>query len=277
MAELEVFIDGVNFGEGPRWHDGKFWYSDFYQHAVYTVDASGSRTTVVDVPNQPSGLGWLPNGDLVIVSMLDQKLLRFADGDLSEYADLSSVATDKCNDMVVSDAGFVYAGNFGFALDEGAAPAAAFLAIVAPDGSVTADSTPLLFPNGSVITPDQSTLIVGETFGSQYSAFPINDDGSLGERWVWAQAEGTAPDGCTLDADGGIWFSDATGSQVLRIIEGGEITNTITTPQPTYACMLGGDDGKTLFIVTAPNAAPADASAAADGFIYTTTVDIPAA
>ena len=209
--------------------------------------------------------------------MLDQKLLRFADGDLSEYADLSSVATDKCNDMVVSDAGFVYAGNFGFALDEGAAPAAAFLAIVAPDGSVTADSTPLLFPNGSVITPDQSTLIVGETFGGQYSAFPINDDGSLGERWVWAQAEGTAPDGCTLDADGGIWFSDATGSQVLRIIEGGEITNTITTPQPTYACMLGGDDGKTLFIVTAPNAAPADASAAADGFIYTTTVDIPAA
>lgn len=283
MGELTELVDGIDFGEGPRWHDGRLWYSDFYQHEIRAVDTNGNQEVMVGADRlgdrRPSGLGWLPDGSLLIVSMAEQELLRLEnDGSLSSYADLSSVATGYCNDMVVDEAGRAYVGNFGFDLEAGEELVPASMALVQADGSVSAAADGLLFPNGTVITPDGSTLIVGQTFGSDYQAFDIDpSDGSLSNRRTWATIEGTAPDGCALDADGAIWFADATGKKVVRVAEGGEVLQTLDVGQPTFACMLGGDDGKTLFILSSDGASPTDCAGTATGKIRTVVVDSPAA
>ncbi|MEM7140790.1 MAG: SMP-30/gluconolactonase/LRE family protein [Actinomycetota bacterium] len=276
--ELTLVRSGIDFGEGPRWHDGKLWFSDFYRHGVFTLDADGTETRVVTVDQQPSGLGWMPDGTMLIVSMLDHKVLALgADGELREHADLSGVATGKCNDMVVAADGTAYVGNFGFDMDGGADFAVATLAGVRPDGSVFAAASDLRFPNGSVITPDGSTLIVGETFGSRYTAFTIADDGSLSDRRVWAKIERSFPDGCCLDAQGAIWMSDVSNRRFCRVHEGGEISETIEVDQLAVACMLGGDDGRTLHLLISPGAAPEDVDGRAGSVIMTTRVDVEAA
>lgn len=279
MRALEVFVDGVDFGEGPRWHEGRLWYSDFYQRAIYAVSPSGERKAMfADLADRPSGLGWLPDGRLLAVSMVDRKVLRqeqVGGALLVEHADLSAVATGHCNDMVVDGEGNAYVGNFGYDFEADAAFATANLALVRPDGSVEVAATDLRFPNGSVITPDGRTLIVGESFGAGYEAFTIAEDAKLVDRRRWADVPGAAPDGCTLDAEGGIWFADALGSRVLRIVEGGDVTHEIPTPMPTFACVLGGDDGRSLFVLCAPGTHPSEVGGAAAGAIYVTTVDLP--
>lgn len=277
MAELEVFVDGVDFGEGPRWHDGRFWYSDFFQQSVYAVDSSGAREVVAKVPTQPSGLGWMPDGSLLVVSMTDRKVLRLAGDTMTEHADLSAVATFHCNDMVVNANGDAYVGNFGWDIftDGYHAARPAVLALVRPDGSVSPAADDLLFPNGSVITPDGSTLIVGETFGARYTAFSIAADGTLGDRRTWAEVPGCAPDGCALDAAGGIWFADPRGRRVVRVVEGGEITDVVETGRGTFACALGGDDGRTLFVMTAPDSRPDAVAGRGEGAVLTTRVAEP--
>jgi len=277
MAEFETLVDGVDFGEGPRWHDGRLWYSDFYQHSIYAVTLDGVRETVLEVDGQSSGLGWMPDGTLLYVSMLDRRVMRWDGTAVTVHADVSSIATFHCNDMVVSAGGHAYVGNFGWDIFaegiDGARPAT--LAHIAPDGTVHAGADDLGFPNGSVITPDGSTLIVGETMGARYTAFSIADDGSLDDRRVWADVEGYAPDGCTLDAEGGIWFADALAQRVVRVVEGGEITHTLDTGAGTYACALGGADGCTLFVLTAPGADPAEVDGVGGGAILTTQVAVP--
>jgi sugar lactone lactonase YvrE len=276
MADLQRLIGGVDFGEGPRWHDGALWYCDFFQRAIYTVTADGERTAAhTDFDDQPSGLGWLPDGRLLVVSMKQQRVLRDEGGAFVEHADLSGIAGGLCNDMVVDASGNAYVGNFGYDFYGGAEFQTADLALIRPDGSVEKAASGLKFPNGSVITPDGSTLIVGESFGGSYQAFDIHDDATLGPARVWAQIDGTAPDGCTLDADGGIWFADAFGSQIVRVVEGGEVTHRVTTPMPTYACALGGDDGRTLFILCATGTHEADVAGKGEGAIYTLQVDSP--
>ncbi|MCU1501731.1 MAG: putative lactonohydrolase [Ilumatobacteraceae bacterium] len=276
MSELQHLIGGVDFGEGPRWHDGALWYCDFFQRAIYTVSTDGKRETVhSELGDQMSGLGWLPDGRMLVVSMKDKKVLRDEGGTLVEHADLSSFAAGLCNDMVVDESGNAYVGNFGYDFYAGADFAEADLMLVRPDGSVSVAASGLRFPNGSVITPDGSTLIVGESYGGGYEAFAINDDATLGPRRQWAHVEGTAPDGCTLDADGGIWFADAFGSQVVRVVEGGEVTHRVATPLPTFACALGGDDGRTLFVLCATGTHEADVAGKAEGAIYTLQVDSP--
>ena len=274
MSGLELLVDGLDFGEGPRWHDGRLWYSDFYQHRIYAVSAEGERQTIHELGDeQPSGLGWMPDGSLLVVAMIARQVLRFDDGEATVHADLSEIASWHCNDMVVAADGTAYVGNFGWDIEHDRGhPMAATLAIVRPDGSVGAGPGDLLFPNGSVITPDGGTLIVGETFGARYTAFDLGPDGRPGNRREWADVPGTAPDGCTLDSAGGIWFADAAGSGVIRVLEGGTITDRLPTPQPAYACMLGGDDGRTLFILTAPGAG-ADRAGTGEGCIWTTTVE----
>ncbi len=280
MGTFEVFCDGVDFGEAPRWHDGELWYSDFYQHRVYRVSPSGERQVVVEFPDegQPSGLGWMPDGSLLIVSMVDRKVMRWADGALTEHADLGSIATFHCNDMVVDGVGNAYVGNFGWDIVadfNNLTPSD--LALVRPDGSVEVAARGLLFPNGMVITPDGGSLIVGETFGGQYRAYDIASDGTLSNDRVWAETPGMAPDGCDLDAEGGIWFADALGGQVVRVLESGEVTHTVATGDGTYACLLGGDDGRTLFALCAPGSAPDEVAAKAAGSIRTMRVDVPSA
>jgi sugar lactone lactonase YvrE len=275
--DLRLLVDGVDFGEGPRWHDGALWYSDFFQRAIFRVTAEGERTAMFSgLDDRPSGMGWLPDGTLVVVFMTSRRVMRdHGDGTLVEHADLSGVATWHCNDMVVDAVGNIYVGNFGFDLDGRSEFQTADLALVRPDGSVEVAATALAFPNGSVITPDGTTLIVGQTFGGDYVAFAIEADGTLTDRRQWAEIPGTMPDGCTLDAAGGIWFSDAIGSQVVRVEEGGNVTDRVATPQFTYACALGGDDGRTLHILCAPGSHPDEVAGKAGGAIYTMRVEHP--
>ena len=274
---LDLVVDGVDFGEGPRWHDGRLWYSDFHQRAIYAVSTDGRREAMYeDLADRPSGLGWMPDDRLLVVSMVDRKLLREDEqGALVEHADLSAVATGNANDMVVDAVGNAYVGNFGFDYEGGGRFSTADLALVRADGAVEVAATGLRFPNGSVITPDGSTLIVGESFGAGYEAFTINDDATLADRRRWADVPGMAPDGCTLDADGAIWFADALGAQLVRVREGGEILETVATPQPTFACALGGDDGRTLFVLCAPSSRPDEVAGKGAGAVYATTVDVP--
>jgi len=282
-ADWNLVIDGIDFGEGPRWHEGRLWFSDFYQQTISSVeihpDGSGTRHVELEHDGRPSGLGWLPDGRLLFVSMLDRKIMRREhDGSVVVHADLTDVTGGHVNDMVVSSAGIAYVGNFGFDFEAGDNIETTTLAIVRPDGSVTADDHPLLFPNGSVLTPSERTLIVGESFGSQFTAFTIDHDGSLTEPRIWANVEGTAPDGCTLDDEEGIWFSDAVGRQIVRVVGSGDIEDLSTihigTPNNTYACMLGGDDGQTLFILTADDASPEVVAGTATGAIYSWRVEV---
>jgi sugar lactone lactonase YvrE len=275
---LTTLVSGLSFGEGPRWRDGHLYYSDFYQHQVNRVDEEGSVDLVAEVPTQPSGLGWLPDDRLLIVSMTDRKLLRLeADGTLQEHADLSSVAAWHCNDMVVDASGRAYVGNFGFdntRREEDAKPVAADLAMVDVDGSVSCAAQGFKFPNGSVITPDGSTLIVAETMGRVLSAFDIGEGGTLSGRRVWANVHPHFPDGICLDADGAIWIADPVGNALVRIVEGGEVKQTISLAYPAYACMLGGDDGRRLFACTGL-ASGAKAAETTDAKIEFVDVEVP--
>ena len=276
MENLELVLDDLDFGEGPRWHDRRLWYSDFYQHRVYAVSPNGERETMLDLGDeQPSGLGWMPDGSMLVVAMLARQVLRVVDGEVSIHADLSEVASWYCNDMVVAVDGTAYVGNFGWDIEaDHGHPQAATLAVVRPDGTVDAGPGDLLFPNGSVITSDGRTLIVGETFGQRYTAFDLDRNGMPGSAREWAPLPQSAPDGCTMDAANGIWFADVALSEVLRVVEGGEITHRIETPQTPYACTLGGADGRTLYILTAPGAG-SDRTGTGDGCIWTTLVDRP--
>lgn len=293
-SPFSVLIAGYSFLESPRWHAGRLWLSDFYTHQVLAVDAQGSVEKVADVPHQPSGLGWLPDGRLLIVSMKDRQLLRREpDGRLVVHADLSAVATGHLNDMVVDAQGNAFVGNFGFDL-MGAAPVqAAQLVRVTSDGAVTVVPDALQFPNGAMITPNGRTLIVGETFGNRLSAFNINSDGELGPRRDWAVFGAlpplgdlaavlpqlkVAPDGAALDAEGAVWLADAIGQRVLRVAEGGGVLQEISTaPMGAYACALGGPGRNTLFVCVAPDFDQHRRSAAREAAVWSVPVAVPGA
>ena len=290
--DVAVVLDGFSVLECPRWHDGRIWVADFYSYRVVSANADGSDMRVeAEVPNQPSGLGWLPDGRLLVVSMRDSKLLvQDAAGALSVHADLAPFVGGHPNDMVVDSSGRAYIGNFGFDLMAGAPVAGASLVRVDPDGTASVVADDMLFPNGSVITPD-GVLIVAETFGSRLAAFDIGGDGSLSNRRVWAAFGepptstdlgealgqlGVAPDGIGLDAEGAIWVADALGGRVIRVREGGEIVDEVKVDVGgVYACMLGGDAGTTLYICNAPDFDEHARSAAREARLLAVTVDVP--
>jgi sugar lactone lactonase YvrE len=275
---LETLLDGLTFPEAPRWHDGRLWFSDFYTHRVVAVDPGGRAETMLEVPQRPSGLGWTPDGTLLVVSMLDRRLLRAENGKARVHADLAAVATGPCNDMAVDGQGRAYVGNFGYDRHKGEPPRTTCLARVDPDGRVTRAAEDLFFPNGTVITPDGRTLIVGETQAHRLTAFDVAPDGALENRRVWAALdENVFPDGMCLDAEGAIWVSDARGLALLRVREGGKIDGTVSTgSRYAFACMLGGADRRTLFVCTSTGSGPAMADKR-DGAIETVRVDVPGA
>ena len=277
LPSPEPFIGGIDFGEGPRWHDGRLWFSDFYQYSVNAASMDGAVEVIVEVPGQPSGLGWMPGGDLLVVSMRDRRVLRYDGTALHEHADLAGIASSHCNDMTVDAAGRAYVGNFGFDLHSGEDLAPATLALVQPDGTAEPAASDLLFPNGAVITPDGATYILGESFGTQFTAFDIGPEGRLENRRLWAAVPGTVPDGCCYDAEGGIWYADAVGRAALRVLEGGEITHRVDTELNCFAVMLGGDDRRTLFLVTAPGSHPDEVQGLGQARIETVRVEIPGA
>ncbi len=281
---VKVLADGLHFAEGPRWHQGKLWFSDFHDHAVKTVDLDGHIETKVVLEDQPSGLGWLPDGRMLIVSMHQRAVLRMEYDALVVHADLSHIATFHCNDMVVDRIGRAYVGNFGFDLDaaltggdfrgalgryEGAA-----LARVDPHGAVHSVASGLKFPNGMVLSPDGGTLIVAESLGRRLTAFDVGIDGSLTNQRLWADVDAT-PDGICLDADGAVWLADASGPRAIRVAEGGKVLDEVTTSRPCYAVMLGGLDGRTLFLATATTSLSSLAAANRDGCIEVTEVTVP--
>jgi sugar lactone lactonase YvrE len=286
-----VVLEKLSFLEGPRFRDGRLWISDFYTHRVLSCRPDGSdQREEATVPGQPSGLGWLPDGRLLIVSMRDQRILRREpDGTLVTHADLAAVARGVCNDMVVDPAGRAYVGCFGFDLMGGAPVRTAPLIRADPDGAVAVVAEDLYFPNGSVVI--DGTVVVAESIGNRISAFDIAPDGSLGPRRDWARfgdvptstdvgkalgSVALAPDGICADAEGAVWAADAARGRAVRVREGGEIVDEIDPGTGVFACTLGGDDGRTLFLCTAPSFAEHERRDTRDAVLLAVRVDVPA-
>jgi len=292
VRALRTLIDGGTFFEGARWRDGRWWASDFYANRVIAIEVDGRAQDVMSV-EQPSGLGWLPDGSLLAVSMTGHRVWRLApDGEVSLHADLSAYSRGEANDMVVDASGIAYVGSYGFDLMAGDAPREAALMRVDPDGSVTCAAVGLRFPNGSMITPDGRTLLVAETIAARISAFDIAADGSLSGRRIWGQIAPTpelttleevlpaiefAPDGCTLDAEGCVWAADSLHRRCARIAPGGAILDEIPSPDGLvfYGVMLGGDDGRTLLICAAPDWREPRTADATPSVLLTTDVEVP--
>jgi sugar lactone lactonase YvrE len=289
----EVIVDGCHFTEDPRWHDGRLWFSDFYDRSVHSVSAAGEDHRVeLRLDDQPSGLGWLPDGRLLVVAMTRRQVLRVEpDGRTVLHADLSGIATAWCNDMLVTPGGRAYVGHFGFDLDawmdeHGPAsvvaepgPPTAHVIRVEPDGTVDVAADDMRFPNGTVLTDDGRTLVVAETLGLRLTAFDVGDDGRLSGRRVWADLSSSfvPPDGICLDAEGAIWVANAMGRTCVRVHEGGRISDTVELGQHVFACALGGEDGTTLFACTAPDSHAGRRSAVTEARIESVPVDVPGA
>ena len=293
MPKFKTLIGGLSFTECPRWHKDRLYFSDFYTQRVYAVALDGTMETIAEVPGQPSGLGFLPDGRMLIVSMRDRKIMRRElDTSLVEHANLSNLAPWHLNDMLVDSGGRAWVGNFGFDLMGGANVTATNLICVAPDGRATVAALGLGFPNGMVLTPNGKTLIVAESTMNRLSAFDLTSSG-LGTRWTWAAfgdlptstkfAElfsqvDVAPDGICLDAEGAIWVADAKNCRLIRVAEGGQILEVLQTDGlGVFACMLGGPDRRTLFACVAPTFHEAEASANHRAAIWMIQVDVPGA
>jgi len=293
QRQFTVIADGFSFLEGPRWHGSMLWFSDLYMHGVYRVTPGQTPEKVLHLPQQPSGLGWLPDGRMLAVSMRDRKVMRLEhDGSLAVHADLWPHCTWHCNDMVVAPNGNAYVGNFGFDFFTEAAPhRGTCLVLVRPDDTTQVVAENLGFPNGCVITPDEKTLIVAESLANRISQFAILDDGTLGPRRDFAAFENLddepdvaarlqrariVPDGMALDAEGAVWFANAMHHQeVVRMAEGGKILDEISTaPEEASAAALGGSDGKTLFICVAPDSHESARKAARQARMLATRVDV---
>jgi sugar lactone lactonase YvrE len=280
MAELktEVLAEDFIFLEGPRWHDGCLWTSDMWDYKVLKVKSDGSRETVVEVPNRPSGLGFLPDGTPLVVSMADRKLYRIERGTLVQHADLAAFVTGDINDLVMDDAGRAYVGNFGCDLMAGEEMKPADLVCVERDGRVRKVASNLVFPNGMVIMDGGRTLVAAETFGNRLAAFDRAADGSLSNHRVYAEMGPMTPDGICLDQGGGIWVSSFLTDEFVRVEAGGRITDRIAVKdRRAVACQLGGDDGRTLFCLTFEGHMEDIAGRKRAGRIETARVAVPAA
>jgi sugar lactone lactonase YvrE len=268
---------GLAFAEGPRWRDGRLWLSDMHGRQVVTVDPAGRVERVVRVEGRPSGLGWLPDGRLLVVSMEDRQLLRLAGGALETHADLRALASHEINDLVVASDGCAYVSQFGFAFQRGGEFQKTEILLVTPDGDARVAATELAFPNGMVITSDGRTLIVGESFAARLTAFDRAPDGSLSGRRVFAKLEGATPDGICLDAEGCVWMASPPSKECLRVREGGEIVERVRTRTMAIACMLGAEDRRTLHVLTSETLDPAECERLRSACVETVRVDVPGA
>ena len=253
MTEPRTLMTGIAFGESPRWHDGRLWFSDWGTQEVIAVDPDDGGSEVMVVlrfPSfQPICIDWLPDGRLLIVSARAGLLLRReTDGSLVTHADLSGLADRGWNELVVDGRGNAYVNGGGFDLMAGEEFAPGIVALVTPDGAARQVADGIAFPNGMAVTPDNSTLIVAESYGNKLTAFDIAADGSLSDGRLWADVDGF-PDGICLDAEGAVWYADVPNKRCVRVREGGEVLQTIDADRGCFACMLGGADGRTLFIV----------------------------
>lgn len=287
MRKVQTLAEGIYFGEAPRWHQGRLWFSDFYASKVCSVSLEGDLRTELALEGRPSGLGWMPDGSLLVVRMeLREVWRRWPDGRFARHADLTGHSAFLCNDMVVDGQGRAYVGNFGFDLDaelRARGPESVIadhpqtgLALVQPDGQVS-DAAPgelFSFPNGMVIKPDGLTMVVAETLGGRLSLFDIGADGTLSGRRLFASTWPRVPDGICLDASGAVWIANPLAPECALIAPGGEVLAVIETQGlPCYACMLGGPAGRHLFMLVAPNSDAVEAAKAPLGRVLVAEVD----
>jgi sugar lactone lactonase YvrE len=250
MVESRVLVSGISFGEQPRWHEGRLWFSDWGTQEVIAVDISGRREVVLRASAFPCCVDWLPDGRLLLVSAREGLLLRHErDGSLVTHGDLRAASTPPAgNELVVDGRGNAYVNGGGFDLMAGEEFAPGVIALVAPDGAAREVADDLAFPNGMLVTADNSTLVVGESYGRRLTAFEIDGDGGLSGRRVWADLGDGVPDGICLDAEGAVWYADVPHKRCVRVREGGHVLQTIELDRGCFACALGGPDGTTLFI-----------------------------
>ena len=273
-SDWEVAADGLAFPEGLRWHDGHLYYSDVFARTVHRLGSDGESETLAEVPAMPSGLGFRPDGTLLVVSIADRTVLAVGPDGTSVVADLSALASGHCNDMLVDPAGRAYVGNFGYDLIGGADPAPAELLMVDVDGSVLEVARGLWFPNGMALSADGSTLFVAETSAERITAFTVGARGDLADRREHIAAPGLRPDGLSIDADDGVWAALPRANELVRVDRHGQITDRLAAPGAT-TCALGGADGRTLFVACSPTAEEAVALSDRPGSIRTTLVDVP--
>ena len=276
--KTEVLAEGFKYLEGPRWHNGRLWMSDMFGGKVHTVYIDGKVETVVDVPTQPSGLGFLPDGTPLIVSMTDRCLLRLENGGLTPHAQLGPLVTGDLNEMVVDGQGRAYVGNLGFDLFGGDDYRNANLVMVDPAGEAQVVVEEVEFPNGTVILPGGEVMVLAETWGHRLTAFDIAPDGGLSGRRIFAELGEYGPDGICLDQEGAIWISAFNHCEYLRVVEGGTITHRVSTGERhAVACQLGGDDGRTLFCLTMEGTLKDVAAGTSHARVEVATVDVPGA
>jgi len=251
MAELRTLMTGLGLVESPRWHDGRLWFSDWIAGEIIAVDPAGNSEVITGVPSFPFCFDWLSDGRLLIVSGGDGRLLRRErDGSLVTHSDLHGLSRYPWNEIVVDSRGNIYLNCINF--DFPAGPfAPGIIALVTPDGTVKQVAEGVAFPNGMAVTPDNQALIVAESYGNRLTAFDIAADGSLSNRRVWAEVGEHHPDGICLDADGAVWYADVGTNRCVRVREGGEVLRTIELDRSCFACMLGGADARTLFMLAA--------------------------
>jgi len=253
MDEPQILMTDIAFGESPRWHDGRIWFTDWGAQEVAALDPGGASEVVVRVgfPSFPMSIDWLPDGRLLIVSAREGLVLRMEpDGSLVTHADLGALATRGLpwNEIVVDGEGNAYINNAGFDFPGGEfAPGT--IALLTPDGSARRVADGIAFPNGMAVTPDNSTLICAESYGKKLTAFDVGADGSLSNQRVWADLGDGVPDGICVDAEGAVWYADVPNRRCVRVREGGEVQQTIELDRGCFACMLGGADRRTLFMV----------------------------
>jgi sugar lactone lactonase YvrE len=298
-----VVVSGLVFPESPRWHQGRFWFTDQFTGRIMTLTLDGVLDTLATLPDHAGGLGWLPDGTTLVVGMTERRLRRFrtgsdpfldanviddneigakqgsdpffADPFFEPYANLTGLAGFHCNDLLVDPQGGAYVGNFGYDILGGAPTVSTKLIRVDPDGHSRAVGGPLVFPNGMALSPDGATLIVAETFARRLSSFYVSPDGELSDHRTWAELRTATPDGICLDAEGALWVASPTTRQLLRVREGGEVLDQVETLGAPYACMLGGPDRRILYVCTAETHDPAEALRNPDGRIEVVNVAVP--
>jgi len=274
VRKAQVLADGLGLGESPRWHDGRLWVADWGARTLVAIDPSGASEVILGMPSFPFSIDWLPDGRLVIINET-RILRREPDGALATHADLAGLSEKRWNEIVVDGRGAAYVNNVGFDFPGGAF-APGMIALVTPEGSVRQVADGVAFPNGMAVTPDNSTLIVAESYGQRLTAFTIAADGSLAERRVWANLPDCAPDGLCIDCEGAVWYADVPNKRCVRVREGGAVLQSVSLDRGCFACALGGAEGKTLFLTAAEWRGSANAGdLARNGRVL--TIEAPAA
>jgi sugar lactone lactonase YvrE len=283
--ELKTLMTGIQMGECPRWHDGRLWFADWVGEKLYALDTAGHHEAVAEIASLPFSIDWLPDGSLLVVNARQNILQRRGrDGSFAVHAGLDALSPHDCNEIVVDSRGNAYVNSVNLEMPEGPMPAfeefmrtgarPGVIGLVTPEGEVRQVADGLAFPNGMAITPDGRTLIVAESFSADLTAFDIAADGSLSGRRLWAHIEGQGADGICMDAEGAVWAS--SGPRCLRLREGGEVLDEVRVDRMCFACMLGGEDGRTLFIVANDwTGEIAAAGGEGSGRVYAVQVAVP--